>query len=72
MYFKRITYKLTIKGRWKMLDLEYAVTEPFLNCHLFHKSLNTKVKVLTSSLNYVTEYLLTPGNENEMDEAQMK
>ncbi len=55
-----------------MLDLEYAITEPFLNCHLFHKSLNTKVKVLTSSLNYVTEYLLTPGNENEMDEAQMK
>lgn len=51
-----------------MLDLEYAVTEPFLNYHLFHEGLNTKVKVLTSSLNYVIEYLLTPGNENKMHE----
>lgn len=68
MYLKRITYKLTIKGRWKMLDLEYAVTEPFLNYHLFHEGLNTKVKVLTSSLNHVIEYLLTPGNENKMNE----
>jgi len=51
-----------------MLDLEYAVTEPFLNYHLFHEGLNTKVKVLTSSLNHVIEYLLTPGNENKMNE----
>ncbi|WP_205415172.1 hypothetical protein, partial [Serratia marcescens] len=28
----------------------------------------TKVKVLTSSLNHVIEYLLTPGNENKMNE----
>jgi len=51
-----------------MLDLKYAVTEPFLNYHLFHEGLNTKVKVLTSSLNHVIEYLLTPGNENKMNE----
>ncbi|HIE8939914.1 TPA: hypothetical protein ACXP3W_003200 [Klebsiella quasipneumoniae subsp. quasipneumoniae] len=51
-----------------MLDLEYALTEPFLNYHLFHEGLNTKVKVLTSSLNHVIEYLLTPGNENKMNE----
>lgn len=51
-----------------MLNISEAVTEPYLNYHLFHENLNTRVKVLTASLNQVIELLMIPGNENKMSE----
>ena len=48
------------------MDISKAITEPYLNYHIFHENLNTRVKIMTGALCHTLNFLSEPENENKM------
>lgn len=48
------------------MDISRAVTDSYVNYHIFHENLNTRVKIITASLWHTLEHLNLPGNKDKM------